>query len=332
MQFSDDVVAALKEITDLSILAKDLESQPNAFANSLLDPGPRDIPDSLHDFCRELGSRAIAKKQREFTVNVSEETFWWRGRITKTTEGDRLFLRRILAMPPALEDPAMGLSLYHRELLLHPNLRNGGMVIVCGAMGQGKTTTVAATLVSRLRRYGGHAFTIEDPDEIRICGKHVGPNGGLGHCVQVAIPEGGSYGEFIKGAMRQFPVGQGSMMMLGEVRDADSAAEALRMGAAGVLVILTIHGSSIADSLQRLMSLASIKTPESDALSLMASGIRVVLHQRLSNSLLHVESLAVSEGQEGATARSYISKGDFSKLGQVIETQRNRVNNRFAHS
>lgn len=158
--------------------------------------------------------------------------------------------------------------------MMHERLNKGGLIFICGSPGQGKSTTTAALIDARLRKYSGLCIAIEDPVEIPLHGKH-----GEGRCIQVPVET--TFRDSIRDSMRSYPTGQNNLLFLGEVRDADTAVNAIRSAIDGRLVITTFHTDNIINAFERLISLASIELSEDEAYSLVAETFRFGLHQRL---------------------------------------------------
>jgi len=116
------------------------------------------------------------------------------------------------------------------KILMQPSLSGGGLILICGAPGSGKTTTASAILVSRLLKYGGFAYTIEDPPEIiALNGRH-----GNGYCTQTRVYDGaGGWEESIKEVLRSQPVGASLILFIGEIRNAEAARMAIRAASNG---------------------------------------------------------------------------------------------------
>ncbi len=114
--------------------------------------------------------------------------------------------------------------------LLHPRLNKGGLVFICGSPGQGKTTTVSAFVRDRLKKHGGLCITIEDPPEMPLDGLH-----NIGRCIQTQVDSQHSFGEAVRASMRAYPTGQNTSMFIGEIRDKETASEALKAAIDGML-------------------------------------------------------------------------------------------------
>lgn len=161
------------------------------------------------------------------------------------------------------------------EELMHERLNKGGIVIIAGSPGNGKTTTSSALVVSRLEEYGGVCITVEDPPEYPLMGSH-----GKGICIQTEVAEG-NFDKAIKVSMRSYPTGQRSIMFVGEIRDSETAVEAIKASIDGRLVIVTLHASSAFNAIKRIANLAHSAIGD-EAYHMLGESFRVAVHQSLS--------------------------------------------------
>ena len=160
-----------------------------------------------------------------------------------------------LHLPPGVEK----LSEEHR-----------GLILVTGATGAGKTTTLAAMIghINRTRRQ--HIVTIEDPIEIlhddATC---------IVNQREVGI-DTESFNEALRRALRQDP----DVILIGELRDAETAETALQAAESGHLVLSTMHTVDASETLGRLVEFfPAIKQPQ--VRSILAGVLRGVISQRL---------------------------------------------------
>ena len=149
-----------------------------------------------------------------------------------TIYGERLVLR---LMPEAtsfssIED--LGLADDQLQLLRKQLSTAYGMVVVAGPVGSGKSTTLYSCLEG-LNNPNRSLATIEDPVERRINGVNQ---------IQIEPKQGFGFAEALKGVLRQDP----NVLMVGEIRDADTAQIACRAGMTGILVLSTIHAHDAA--------------------------------------------------------------------------------------
>jgi len=190
--------------------------------------------------------------------------------------------------------------------------RSHGLVVLGGATGHGKSTTAAALIGEWLRRFGDVAVTVEDPPEAPL----EGPHGKTGWCFQVDAPRG-DFAEPMIRSMRWRP----RYILLGEVRSADAAVQALRAGINGHLVVTTIHAGSIEESLLSLLRLAEARDG-SLASTILADGLSAVVHQSLVGEPKRpvVNALLPSRG-EGDPIRAKIRDGKINMLNTEIRLQ-----------
>ncbi len=124
-----------------------------------------------------------------------------------------------------------------RRVVLHPN----GMLIVCGPTGSGKTTTLYACL-SEISRPDINLVSIEDPVEIRLSGISQ-------HPVNAAI--GLTFGRILRSILRQDP----DVILIGEIRDLETARIATEAALTGHLVMTSLHTNNSIEAVSRLVEL-----------------------------------------------------------------------------
>lgn len=260
----------------------------------------------------------------EIEFRIEAGTALFRATRGPTVRGTLLNLRRLPREAPELTD--LSLPPYWRELLLWERLQTGGMVILAAAMGQGKSTTLAAAVRSRLLHYAGFCLAIEDPPEIPLDGNH-----GRGECVQVPVATlGGSYHAAIKRSLRQFPSLSrgGGMLLVGEVRDGDSAGELVRAAVNGTLVFTTIHAADPKTAVARLSALAAQSLGRDAANDLVASAVRLVFHQRLTMNPREIgwrggrlSGEVLINPHDASPAANNIRDGQFAQLNHTLAAQ-----------
>lgn len=208
---------------------------------------------------------------------------------------------------------------------LHQNFCNysDGLVLICGATGSGKSTTIASMLAARSRLRREHIITLEDPIEYIF-------KDSLAFFSQ---REKGSdfafYPEAVKHSLRESP----DTIFIGEIRDKETAEAALQAAETGHLVVSTMHTKRSADALERFMLLF----PESDklrVLSMMASVMRFVLCQKLVPTV-HGKRVAAFEPMlvdEASNLQPVIRRGDrlAISLQNTIEQTNYKANYTFS--
>lgn len=188
-------------------------------------------------------------------VNVRVETM-------PTLYGDDIALRLFNTEAATLDLKDLGLSDYNRAIVEDLLARPQGMVLVVGPTGAGKTTTIYAIL-NRLNEPGLKIITLEDPIEYALPG-----------IAQSQISEGSSFSERLKAVLREDP----DIVMVGEIRDAETAGVALHAALTGHLMVSTFHANNAAAALGLLKEIT-------DNNSLLSAGINLIIAQRLVRKL-----------------------------------------------
>ncbi len=135
-----------------------------------------------------------------------------------------------------------------------------GMILVTGPTGCGKTTTMY-TFLNELNKQDSNIVTIEDPVEYTIDGINQ---------IQVNQQAGLTFASALRSILRQDP----NVIMIGEIRDEETASIAMRAALSGHLVISTLHTTSSIGAITRLLDMGIPKY-------LVSSALRVVICQRL---------------------------------------------------
>ena len=183
-----------------------------------------------------------------------------------------------------------------------------GLILMVGATGTGKSTTLASMLEWRNTHMTGHILTIEDPIEYLFSNKKSVVNqrevGRDTQSLQVAL----------KNALRQAP----DVIMIGEIRDRETMSSALSYALSGHLVLATLHANNSYHALGRIMS---FYTPESRAtlLSDLSSGLRAVVSQRLLRANAGGRVAAIEVLLNTKLVAELIDKGDLFSVKEAVE-------------
>ena len=222
-------------------------------------------------------------------------------------------MRRVADLPPRLEN--LG---FVPELL--PFLRDlgkrDGLTLLCGATGNGKTTTSTSLLLEHLENFGGVAFTIEDPVEYRLEGRR----GKAGFCYQSEIQEEHQWGEMLKRSLRWHP----RYIFVGEIRTPDAANQLLRAATSGHNVIATMHAGSMEEALEGLLQLAEIDLGARAPL-LLAAGLTAVIHQTLTPLGLHANFMMTEQDNPGSPIRALIRDRRIGQTRTFADQQKSQL-------
>lgn len=287
--------------------------------DSLVFPGPRHPTDLERDVITAVQQRVGTLIKDDFMV--SWNGLFFRGRRDRqVVDGEWLRLRRMSAEAPNLARLPSPLPQVMKDMLMSHSLLSGGLVYVIGSPGSGKTTTCSAALTSRLEKFGGYAYTVEDPPEMPLNGWH-----GDGYCSQtwVAGDSRADWQEAFRGVLRSQPSGTPCILYVGEVRDSESAVALIRAASSGFLVLATGFGTDIPTAIDTLVHLAAGDGDHKPALDSVSNVLRLVLHQRISENQLSIRALVSANGRTSIANK--IRGGMLSHLEGDLQFQANQM-------
>lgn len=281
------------------------------FSPEMLDINEDEKKTLLNDIVKEIQS--LPDGVIDYNMTCNEYVF--RGHKQDSIMGVFHALRRVKEVLP-LSKLKMPPSLF--KTLTDKRLCEGGLILVSGMTGSGKSTTLSSLLVERLNLFGGTAVTIESPVEAMLSGEQ-----GNGFCIQTAVSTEEQTHEALRGALRCFPSKElQGILLIGEIRDSYSAVHALNAALSGHLVITTLHGSDIIATLRRMISIASNNISEGEARTLLADTMRITIHQRYENGI-HKFSMLANDSSSSAIGQ-HIATGSLEKLSTPIQQQANK--------
>jgi twitching motility protein PilT len=190
--------------------------------------------------------------------------------------------------------------------------RRAGLLLVCGASGQGKTSTISSLLLHYLKTYGGVGFTLEDPVEYDMEGR-CGPQG---YCYQTEIHAEPEWGAMLKRALRWHP----RYISVGEIRTPDAANQVLRAATSGHTVLATMHAGSLEEALEGLLQLAEQEIGPRAPL-LLAAGLIGVLYQAFSASGLFTQFMFTEPDNPGSPIRAMIRDRRIGQTRTIADQQ-----------
>lgn len=177
-----------------------------------------------------------------------------------TSQGEKAVLRLLRKSGGMQSLPELGLRGKALKNLEMEMLKPHGIIIVCGPTGSGKTTTLYSVL-SRLNSVKVNIVTLEDPVEYQLPGVNQ---------VQVNPAAGLTFASGLRSFLRQDP----NIILVGEIRDSETAELAIQASLTGHLVFSTLHTNSAAGSLPRLLDMGAEPF-------LLASSMNTALGQRI---------------------------------------------------
>jgi twitching motility protein PilU len=187
-------------------------------------------------------------------------------------------------------------------------LEKRGLVLMVGATGTGKSTTLASMLEKRNQQLAGHILTIEDPIEFLFTNKKSVVNqrevGRDTQSLQVAL----------RNALRQAP----DCILIGEIRDRETMTSAISYALSGHLVLATLHANNSYHALGRILS---FYTPEARPalLSDLSSGLKAIVSQRLLRANAGGRIPAVEVLLNTKLVSEMIEQSDFNGVKEAME-------------
>ncbi len=234
---------------------------------------------------------ALPDMSARFRVNV----FRQRGEVA-------MVLRRIPAEIPTIEE--LGLPDILGDLIMHKR----GLMLMVGATGSGKSTTLAAMVNERNQQMSGHILTIEDPVEF----SH--PNlKSIVNQREIGV-DTLSYRAALRSSLREAP----DVIFIGEVRDRETMEAALELCNTGHLAISTLHANNANQAMERVINLFP-QALHKQLLMDLSVNLRAVISQRLVKGLDGRRVAAIEILINTPHIADLILKGELHDLKEAME-------------
>ena len=199
-----------------------------------------------------------------FQVKVEQEVIDLRVSVLPTVYGETIVIRLLERGGGEMTLDQTGLVGRNLDEFYKALKKTQGILLVTGPTGSGKTVTLA-TCLKILNKEGVNILTLEDPVEIRVDGVNQ---------VQVNAEVGLTFAKGLRSFLRQDP----NIIMLGEIRDSETAELAVQAALTGHLVLATLHTNNAATAIPRLIDM-NIEP------FLIASTVNLVAAQRLARKI-----------------------------------------------
>lgn len=205
------------------------------------------------------------------------------------------------------------------ESLLTPWLdRRSGLILVTGPTGSGKSTTLAACLQWINERHRRHIITIEDPVEYLFRNKY-------SYFSQREInADTEDFSRALRASLRQSP----DIILLGEIRDEETALIALQAAETGHLVLATLHCNGVTDTIERLIHLFQADHRDS-ALNLLSMHLIGILSQQLLPRKGEGLFLALEHMHNEGASRKWIRNQSYGDIGDLLNRGDSKENCSF---
>jgi general secretion pathway protein E len=278
--------------------ASDLHLQPTPEAvlirhrvDGTLDEG-RPIPPGVYrplvSRIKVLGRMDVAERlvpqDGRTTVRIGQRTIDVRISTIPTAYGERVVLRLLDSSRQLFDATSLGMPDWIATPFLAATRRASGIILVTGPTGSGKTTTLYATLRG-LKAGELNIMTIEDPIEYELSSLGIPISQS-----QVNPKKGVNFANGLRHILRQDP----DVIMVGEIRDAETARIAIQASLTGHLVLSTLHTNDAVSAVTRLIDLGVEPY-------LVAASLTVVLAQRLVRTCCVACAGSGRQGEETCT-------------------------------
>jgi general secretion pathway protein E len=233
-----------------------------------LEPQPKELAAAVVSRIKVMAGLDIAERRLpqdgRIRVTVQGKEIDFRVATTPTLHGESVVLRILDRQDVALDFAALGFDQQLQETLKSAINRPFGIVLVTGPTGSGKTTTLYAAL-KEINTPERKIITVEDPVEYVLEGINQVP---------VRPQIGLTFAQALRAFLRQDP----DVLMVGEIRDRETAEIAIQAALTGHLLLSTLHTNTAAGALARLLDMGIDDY-------LLTSTLHVVLGQRLVRKL-----------------------------------------------
>jgi twitching motility protein PilU len=240
---------------------------------------------------REMNLSHLDRSVGNFRINI----FRQRGSIA-------LVIRYVRNSVPAFE------ALKLPDVLLELVMEKRGMVLVAGATGSGKSTTLAAMIDHRNTNTTGHILTVEDPIEYLFTHRK-----SLVNQREIGV-DTHNYHMALQNALREAP----DLIMIGEIRDKETMQAALLHTLTGHLCLSTIHANNSYHALSRIINLFPHDV-RAAVLSDLSIGLRAIVSQRLVRSVDGSLQPAVEILLNTSLIAELIKNGEFGQIKEAME-------------
>jgi type II secretory ATPase GspE/PulE/Tfp pilus assembly ATPase PilB-like protein len=240
--------AVTRRATDIHLEPKDDVTTVRIRIDGVLTACPafdRRLGNSVINIFKVLSALDIADKRRSqdgsFRAEVDHRTLDFRVATQGTQHGEKLSIRILDPAHSLATLAALGMRRALQEKVRGCLLRSQGLLLVCGPTGAGKTTTLYAAL-RELNTREKNVIAVEDPIEYNM------PNVNQ---IEVNTKAGQTFAGALRNLLRQDP----DVLLIGEIRDAETATIACQAANTGHMVFSTVHANDTITALYRLLEL-----------------------------------------------------------------------------
>jgi len=241
--------------------------------------------------------------ESDFAISLDDNSARFRVNVFRQRGEVSMVLRRIPSKIPTIDE--MGLPEILKSLVMHKR----GLILMVGATGSGKSTTLAAMINERNQKMAGHILTIEDPIEF----SH--PNGrSIVNQRELGV-DTLSYRAALRASLREAP----DVILIGEIRDRETMEAALELCNTGHLCMSTLHANNANQAMERVINLFPQDLHKQLYLDL-SMNLRAVISQRLVQGIDSFRVAAIEIMLATPHISDLILKGQIWSIKEAMET------------
>ncbi len=271
--------------------------------------------ENMQDFLKECGHSAILHQEADLAwENSIGQRF--RVNIFESLGSRSAVLRPLREVTKSMED--LGLPI---ERLQNWLSRRHGLILFTGATGSGKSTSLASCLSWISKNFKKHIVTIEDPveyllksDESLVSQRQIGS-------------DTSTFERGLRAALRQSP----DVILVGEIRDYETAKAALHACETGHLVVSTLHSSNVSETVQRLLMLFPAAEREG-ALHVLSRQLLGIISQKLVPGQAGGLHLLLEHLENSGAIKKWLEEAELNKINDFLIQGVQGDNVTFIHS
>jgi twitching motility protein PilU len=245
----------------------------------------------------------VYEETMEMNLSISRRDVGnFRINIFRQRNSPAMVIRYIASNVPALE------SLHLPPVLSELIMEKRGLILMVGATGSGKSTSLAAMIDHRNANRPGHILTLEDPVEFLFKHKR-----SIVNQREVGL-DTRSFQDALKNALRQAP----DVILIGEIRDKDTMTMGLQYAQSGHLCLATLHANNSYHAMNRINSFYPLENRPTLLLDLSAS-LKAIISQRLVRNKEGGRSPAVEVLLNTRHISELIEKGEINEIKEAME-------------
>jgi type II secretory ATPase GspE/PulE/Tfp pilus assembly ATPase PilB-like protein len=263
--------AIMRRATDVHLEPKEDEYSARYRIDGVMyptEPFDRAMGESIINIFKVLGAMDITEKRKpqdgSFRAQLEKRLIDFRAASQGTREGEKVSIRILDQANSVNKIEQLGMRKQMTEQIREIINQPHGMFLSCGPTGAGKSTTLYAVL-NDLDAYQQNIITVEDPVEYKIANVTQ---------IEVNVKAGNTFPNALRSILRQDP----DIVMIGEIRDAETAKIACQAANTGHMVFSTVHANDTISALYRIVDLGVEPF-------LLSSALSAILGQRLVRKL-----------------------------------------------